>query len=134
MDKEKVITVAIGLAVGVALAGLYFATVRFLPNFRKTSPAVTFAPPPAKQEKGKALIVAEPVDETSVKESPVTVSGRVPAGSSIIIFGPAEEKIASADASGNFSAVIKLEDGENEIAIASGDETVIRHVVLEISQ
>lgn len=132
MDKEKLITIVIGLIVGVAIAGLYFAAVKFLPNLSKTPPAITFNPPPPTPAI-KSLTVNQPADETTTKDSPITVSGQALAGSKIVIFGAAEEKIASADTTGNFATTLKLEDGENEITITSLPETIKRNVILEIS-
>lgn len=134
MDKEKLITIAIGLAVGVAIAGLYFAAVKFVPNLGKTPPTITFNPPPPAPA-AKSLIVNQPVDETTTKDSPITISGQAAPAAQIIVFAPAEEKIASADAAGNFSTTLKLEDGENEISVSLfSRETIKRHVILEISQ
>lgn len=139
MDKEKLITVAIGLAVGTLIAGAYFVVVKFLPSFN--APKLTYTPaveqetasPSAKE----TLTVLSPLDETSVKESPITVSGKSQPGTKIIVFANADEKIASADGQGNFSAIIKLDEGENDISITSLSDTGIsqtinRNVILEI--
>lgn len=140
MDKEKVITIALGLLVGILLAGLYFAAAKFLPQFSTPKPTVVFngpnTPPPTSIN--SSLTISQPADKSTSKDSPITVSGQAPAGAKIIIFAPAEEKIASADATGNFTTTIKLEEGENAISFsllaATGKmETILRNVILEIS-
>ncbi len=139
MDKEKVITIGLGLLVGVLLAGLYFAAAKFLPQLSPSKPAVVFngpkTPPPPPVS---SLTVSQPADETTSKQSPITISGQAPAGAKIVIFAPAEEKIASADATGNFTTNIKLEEGENAISFTllsdvNKIETIVRNVILEIS-
>ncbi len=120
--------------VGVVLAGGYFAAVKFLPELSKKSPKISFSPSVSTPLASPAatLQVFQPEDQISLTQSPVTVSGKANPGERIIMFANADEKIASADASGNFSADIKLEDGENEISISSPTETLKRTVILEI--
>lgn len=133
MDKEKIITIIIGLVVGIVIAGGYFAAIKFLPKFSQNNQKVTFTPPQTPTASPSAtLTVSQPENQISVNQSPTTVSGKTTPGTRIIIFANVDEKIASADASGNFSADIKLEDGENEISINSLNETIKRIITLEI--
>ncbi len=145
MDKEKLITIAIGLLVGISIAGLYFAAVKFLPNLRFLPSKMVLNSTPSGTDKNStssgstaALAVTQPQDETTTKDSPITVAGKSQPGAEIIIYSNADEKVASADAQGNFSADIKLEEGENAISITSlpttgKPETVQRSIILEIS-
>ena len=133
MDKEKIITVAIGLLVGIVIAGGYFAAVKFLPKLSQKPTPVAFASPSPTPQKTVNLTLDSPADETTTKDSPINVSGTALPNTKIIIFSNAEEKIASAVATGKFSATIKLEDGENAISVSDLTTTIKRTVVLEIS-
>lgn len=137
MDKEKIITIIVGLTVGALAAGGYFAVVKILPNLKKTPEKIIVQPAaiiPIKDE--TSLIISEPKDNSSVTDSPITVSGKTAPGINLVIFGNAEEKIASADATGSFSAQLKLEDGENQISVTTLENkpvTIKKTVTLEIS-
>lgn len=139
MDKEKIITIVIGLLVGIVLASLYFAAAKFLPQLSNPAPKVVFNPPKNNPSPiATTLTVTQPTDEATTKETPLAVQGQALPGAQIVIFGPAEEKIASADATGKFATTIKLEEGANPISfsVVSTDgqlETLFRNVILEIS-
>lgn len=139
MDKEKLITIAIGLAVGIAIAASYFIAVKFLPRLTSPNTAKVTYNPSANEtsQNPKNLSVDKPNDNSVSTDDQINVSGKAPAGTKILIFANADEKIASADASGNFTASLKLEDGENEITFntLSGSritETIKRSVILEV--
>ena len=137
MNKEKIITIVVGLLVGILAAGGYFAAVKILPNLKKPPEKIIVQPTPTKLVKNEtSLILDQPKDNSSVTDSPITISGKTLPGINLIIFGNAEEKIASADATGSFSAQLKLEDGENQISVTtleSKPATVKKTVTLEIS-
>lgn len=139
MNKEKIITIVVGLAVGILAAGGYFAVVKILPDLKKPGEKIIVQPAPAPTpiKNETSLVLDQPKDNSSVTDSPITISGKTLPGINLIIFGNAEEKIASADATGSFSAQLKLEDGENQISITtleSKPATVKKTVTLEISQ
>ena len=131
----------VGLLVGVLAAGSYFATVKILPGLKNRGDKIIVQPVTqpltASPNSSINLNLEQPADNSSVTESPITVSGKTLPGTLVIIFGNAEEKIASASATGTFSAQLKLEDGENQISVTAIDDkpvTVKRTVILEISQ
>lgn len=144
MDREKIITIGIGLAVGIGLAASYFAAVKFLPQLSK-KPADIIVPstsPNPNQTAGATtfdLTISQPDDYSSVTESSLIIAGKTLPQLALVIFANAEEKIATSDAAGNFSTSIKLEEGENEISVTAFDEknnpvTLKRHVTLEVAQ
>ncbi len=138
MNKEKIITIVIGLLVGVLAAGGYFAAVKILPNLKKPPEKIIVQPAPIIPIKNEtSLILDQPKDNSSTTDSPITISGKTLPGINLIIFGNAEEKIASADATGSFSAQLKLEDGENQISVTTLENkpiTIRKTITLEISQ
>lgn len=138
MDKEKIITIVLGLTVGALAAGGYFAAAKILPNLKKTPEKIIVqpSPVPAPTKNETSLVLDQPKDNSSVTDSPITISGKTAPGINLIIFGNAEEKIASADATGSFSAQLKLEDGENQISVTTLESkpvTIKKTVTLEIS-
>ena len=140
MNKEKVITIVVGLLVGILAAGSYFAIVKILPGLKNRGDKIVIQPeiktPVASTSAAISLTLEQPADNSSVTDSPIIVSGKTSPGIQIIIFGNAEEKIASASATGTFSAQLKLEDGENQISVTVLDDkpvTLKRAVTLEIS-
>lgn len=143
MDKEKLITIAIGLSVGIALAAIFFGANKILPIINQRRQPSTFSPDKSASPSTLAagnLTLDNPTDNSSTTNNTVTVSGKVnQPGQKIIIFANTDEKIASADAQGNFTADIKLEEGENAISATIIDQygnptTIKRSVTLEISQ
>lgn len=137
MDKEKIITIVLGLTVGALAAGGYFAASKILPNLKKTPEKIIVQPAPITPVRNEtSLVLDEPKDNSSTLNSPIIISGKTLPGTNLVIFGNAEEKIASADATGSFSAQLKLEDGENQISVTTLESkpvTIKKTVTLEIS-
>lgn len=133
MDKEKLITVAIGLLVGILIAGGYFAAIKFLPKMSQKPNSVAFVSPVPSPTQSKSISLDAPDDQSTTKSSVATVSGTATPNAKLIIYSNADEKIASADAKGKFSTTIKLEEGENTISVSDLVNTVKRTIILEIS-
>ncbi len=147
MNREKIITILIGLIVGAAIAGGYFYWTRILPHQQTKSPKTVdkLTQPPRKNEantkadQSAALTLSSPQDNSSTEQSSITLSGRAPANSRLVVFGNADEKIASASADGSFEISLKLEVGLNVISVTAFEpsgtrHTVQRNVTLEASQ
>lgn len=148
MDKEKLITIAIGLAVGIIAATGYFAATKILPQIGKKNPVEIImpkaqdkptTPPPTTSANSSKLTLDLPSDNSSTKGSVATVSGQASPNATIIIFGNADQKVATAGADGKFKDSIKLEEGLNVISVTAivASQTpndITRNVTLEISQ
>lgn len=139
MDREKIITIVIGLTVGILAAGTYFALAKFIPSRKKTTPNIVAQPLLSRSQTAAAsLTLDKPEDNLVASKSAVIISGKVNPQAKIIIFSNAEEKIASPEASGKFGTEIKLEEGENEISVTAlipnrPPEVVKRKVILEVT-
>lgn len=134
MLKEKLVTVAIGLVVGAILAGLFFFGPKLVNTKKenKTPKAPIITPKP----KPTVFEVTAPEDNSSTTKSEIKVSGLANPNAKIVIFTNADQQQASAAASGKFEITIKLEEGENEIAVTNLTEpiqTIIKNVTLEIT-
>ena len=133
MNKEKIITVAIGLGVGILVTGGYFAFINFFPKRTQT----IIVQPSPKSEKTATISGAQnltltldlPEDQTSTSSSPIAVSGKTVPIAKVVFFSNADEKIASADATGNFTMTLKLEEGENEISVTAFFDKTISAVI-----
>lgn len=137
VDKEKILTIGIGLAVGISAAATYFIVIHFLPG-RSTNQA-TFSPQTAPKSKQLAISLTGPDDHIATTAATITFSGQTQTEAKLIFFANADEKVASADAQGNFSADINLEQGKNIISLTALDKfgntmVVKRDITQEISQ
>lgn len=144
MTSEKIITIVIGLIVGILATGGYFAFQKFVKPAEKivTRPQPKAVASPSPEVSGAAaltLTVDQPADHSSTTSATITVQGKTAPGASVLIFANADEKIASGDATGKFAVPIKLEEGENEILGTAfldkvNSAPVGRNVTLEIVQ
>ncbi len=145
MDKEKIVTVFIGLLVGIVLASAYFLSAKFLPGLNQKPKQDSFT---TKQDNKKVLSqnkenqmsieLLQPDDHSSTTDGTVTVNGKSRPGQQLVIFSNADEKAASTSADGSFTATIKLEEGGNEISINAIDQdgkvlSVKRNVVMDVT-
>ena len=148
VNKEKIITIAVGLAAGILVTGGYFAFQKIMPNLRRKPDQIITRPQPnesgtrSAQVSGASdifLSLDQPDDHISTSESGLAVSGKTIPSAAVVFFCNGVEKITSAGAAGNLRRNIKLEDGENEISITAflnkiNSVVVRRNVTLEISQ
>ncbi len=140
MNKEKIITIVIGLTVGVVVTGGYFALTNFLPKLQKKTDKIIVQPAPKPMPVNNLEIFLDsPQDKSSTSSSTILISGKTAPAATLVMFSNADEKIASADANGNFLGNLKLETGENEISVTAflnkiNSAVIHRNVTLEISQ
>lgn len=139
MDKEKVITIVIGLLIGLLAAGGYFF---FFKDFKFTqSPK-----PPKIQNKQPVNATSSPSANFSwdipqnlmiTSGKTASVSGTANPGSKIIILSNADQDSLEVGSDGKFSTQINLEEGENKIGLTYLDKdkppvTLVRQIFLEI--
>lgn len=148
MNKEKVITIIIGLLVGAAIAGGYFYWTKVASKGTPPSQSMSQTKEQPKNEtQGKSdmsknegpLTLSSPEDNSSTAETTISVKGKAPANAKVIFYANADEKIASASADGTFETTVKLETGLNVISVTAIDGsgtmyTVLRNVTMEASQ
>ncbi len=142
MDKEKLLTIGIGLLVGVGVAVLYFTATKFIPQITRKNPVAIIQPQTPSSpsiENQTPLSLNFPLDNSTVTDSISTVSGQTDPNANIIIFANTGEKIATAASDGKFNESIKLEEGLNIVSVTvlygnKNPVTIIRNVTLEISK
>lgn len=144
MNKEQIITMLVGLITGAMIVAGYFVIKNLLSPPPPPEPQITSTAPPIETlpvSSAPPSLVLNPdiIDRSSTKEAHLKISGQTSTGASVFIFSNIDEKIASADALGNFAEKIKLEDGENEITVTAFlngqySQTIRKNVTLEINQ
>ena len=147
VDKEKIFTIAIGLAVGILAASGYFLVTKGVPNLTKVNPIQIIQPknkpnpsvPPTHNGKQTPLSLDLPIDNSSTQNKTATVSGQTAPNATVVIYANADQNIASAAADGKFKYQIQLENGLNVISVTAMDGTntpnvIYRNVTLEIPQ
>lgn len=142
MDKEKFLTIGIGLFVGILVAGLYFFLTSYLPALQKSQAKVTFTPSNGTQKpvvNSLSITLSQPEDHSATTGATVTVIGKTLPNIKVILFSNTDTNEVTSDASGNFSIDTNLEPGENEISVTAFDSqnnpvTVKRNITQEIIQ
>lgn len=124
MDKEKIITISIGLFVGLLGAGAYFLLI-------KNSTIING--PPKKQVIEKKVVETQkptqttnttfnwetPQDLSIFQSKAATISGTATPGSRIVIISSADQDSIVADNNGKFSVEIALESAQNKITLTN---------------
>lgn len=142
MDKEKLLTIGIGLLVGVGVAILYFTIAKFIPQMNRKAPVTVVSPQtsaPSETTNKTPLSLDFPLDNSTVTDPISTISGQTGANANIIVFANSTEKIATASSDGKFNESIKLEEGLNVISVTvlfekNNPVTIVRNVTLEINK
>lgn len=81
------------------------------------SPTVTEAPISTDISEGMTIIVTEPIDKSTVTTAVVSVKGTASANADVFV----NEKEIKANAKGNFTTTVELDEGENVISIIAND-------------
>lgn len=115
MKKEAIIAVLVGLSLGLFITyGVYKARTSVSRESRSTDLTLSSL---SDQTPSGELVVNTPSNESIQNENTTTVSGTTMANSFVVVFVGEEETITAADASGNFSVEVELEDGSNVITV-----------------
>lgn len=125
MKREAVIVGLFGLGLGLLVAwGIWSFRGRATPQSTDTniitetpSAGTTLTPKPTAP--AAALTLSLPENQSATDQQMATVSGKTASGSQIVISSSVEDKVATADAQGNFQSQINLEEGENEIIVTA---------------
>jgi len=120
MDKEKIVTIAIGLSIGILIALGFFILNKS--RIAKKTPDVVLKVPTSKdtglQDSQSANFSIDFPEDNSLTKTPVaSISGSGQPADDLIITSNNDDQKMKIDPSGKFSTTVKLEDGENKIQI-----------------
>lgn len=129
MNRETLIAVFLGFAGGILIALLLITLPKKI-NFdfkQKSNSSPTPTNQQAKQEESKPVILIEsPQNESLIEGKETTIKGKTKENSLVVISGPSEDQVVQSDENGNFSAPVKVYEGENLINLTvylAGDQT-----------
>lgn len=142
MNKEKAITIFIGLLLGAIIAGGYFywtkfRTIDIIPNRIEEPQENNNSNEEQTLSTDSPILITLPQDNISVTADTITIGGITKASSQVVIFANAEEKVITSDSEGKFETTLELEDGENVVTATLVDSdgklyTDTRTVTLEV--
>jgi hypothetical protein len=123
-SKEAVIAIGLGIAVGVVVAYGVWTANKALKKAELISPTLSTG------EQTEAGLIATPTPVTKLEiEEPkpdmltdtslVTIAGKAPAGSVVIISGEDSDQVVKATNEGVFSGEVELIKGVNDIMVAA---------------
>lgn len=135
MKTERVILSFIAVLVGILVTGtafyLYQSTKKPTPPDTKI---ITLSEEPTQAPvQSVALSIKSPTDEEVVGRKIVSVEGSTEEDATVIIVTPVDQVVLTPTSSGNFSATVNIDDGQNFIEITAisskGDEITITKTV-----
>lgn len=120
------------LLIAVAIGGMFYINGRKAAGQAETTTNQTTgkseAPAPTSTlpasdinqavERAITLTITAPTDKAEVETPTIAVSGKTVAYAEVSV----NDKDAKADASGNFSIIVSLEEGENSIMVVANDD------------
>lgn len=134
MKTERVILSFIAVLVGILVTGMAFY---FYQSTRKPTPKntkiITLSEPTQIPEQKVLLSIKSPTDEEVVGRKIVSVEGATEEDATVIIVTPVDQVVLTPASSGNFSATVNIDDGQNFVEITAispkGDEITITKTV-----
>ena len=124
MRKEVLLAILIGMSFGLLITfGIYHSRQNVSQEQKTQSQDVIKSQNNGHdQGENNQLLISSPEDELLSADTKLLVSGSTGASNFIVIFLNNQEFITTADASGNFSLELTLDEGANLIVIESLDE------------
>ena len=136
MQKEKIITIVIGLLIGVSAAGFFFFSSR-LKQKPRTAAVQIVSDSGSPSAKTTSFTLVSPQDGIITLDSQIKVSGTGQSEANVIVVSNSSEIKSKITDDGKFESNIKLEEGENRIQViylVDGQQPLIstRTVTLDI--
>lgn len=123
MRKEILLAVLIGMGFGLFITFGIYQSRRSVDDAQKNQTQdLIKSKLETTSDDSSQLAISSPEDELLTDNSRLIVSGATGVNNFIVVFVNNEESITRADASGNFSIEVELDDGANIIVVQSIDE------------
>lgn len=138
MNKDALVATLIGFGVGLIITGIFLVgpdLAKFIPKINL--PTIRFAAPqkkitPAPQPLPTTLAIDAPLSDAIETDDSVLVSGSAPTNSTIVIEGPQNEVIISANGSGKYAGTVNLSEGKNEIVVTGYSSDKVFHQSINV--
>lgn len=132
MKQERVILSFIMVLIGLLVAGTAFYFYQST-KISSGNPSNKSTQNPTPTPPSKLLSLDKPQDESVVSSKSLTISGKASKEATILVITNSQQQVFKPEISGNFSADLTLEDGENIITVwailPDGTKTQIKRVV-----
>jgi hypothetical protein len=144
MNKDAILASIIGFGIGLMITGAVLIGPTALPAFRKMISDVgkgsvqslttqaTPAPTNAPSVGAKTLTVDSPEDQFIAESDSLTVSGKAPKGTIIVVDGNIDESVVTVSDSNTFQAKITLKEGINDVSVTNltSDTPANKHITV----
>ena len=132
MNKDALLATLIGFGIGLLITGAFLFGPNILaalpqlsfklPNFNFGASQPGVSPIPSPTVPVTRLTVSAPLPEAITQSEELLVSGTAPKGTTIVIAGPRDESVVSADENNTFAGVITQVEGKNDIVVTGYTE------------
>jgi hypothetical protein len=145
MNKDALLASIIGFFIGLCITGGVILGPKLLSQLKQPagqvaslettgeiSPSIT--PSPVAED--QTLTIDRPKKEEIVNEPRITVSGKAPPRSILIIGSSEDEKVVETGDNTTYEATIALKEGKNDITVAriSENKPIVERVTIYVKQ
>lgn len=120
MNKEKVILSIFATIAGLLVAGVafyFYESTQTIPQSKMK--IISISPLTPTPTPSVFLALNSPDDETVVTQSSVNISGKTTGDATVAILTQSNEQVVKPAITGDFSATVNLDDGENMIVVTA---------------
>jgi hypothetical protein len=131
MNKDAILASVIGFGIGLFITGAVLIGPTALPMFRKMISGIgkgsvqslttktTPTPTTATSSDARTLSIDSPQDESITNNDSLTVSGKAPKETIVVVAGNVDESVVTVSATNTFQAKITLKEGINDISVTN---------------
>ena len=127
MNKDAFLATAIGLVLGLTIAGAFIfgpSLIKAFPKLKlptiampKTAPKAT--PQPTGAPKEFSVTITAPLGDAVEPKDDVIVSGMTTAGATVVIQGAIDEDVVTAGGDGAYAGKVTATEGKNDITVSA---------------
>ena len=132
MNKDAILASIIGFGIGLMITGAILVGPSILPMLKKIhfnfntssakSSTTKIIPSPGSKTSvtdDQTFTIDMPADEAIVNNTPLTVSGKVIKGATVVVDSTEDESVIIASESSSYQTQVELKEGKNDISVTS---------------
>lgn len=121
MKAERIVLSIIAVLIGLFVAGIVFFLYQMTMNKKppETKHVISILPSPSVEQTQSFFSLDTPADQSVSSTNTITLSGKAPAGSHIVISQESGQDVVTATQDGTFSDQITLDDGVNLVHLTA---------------